>query len=319
MFFAAADLRLFGLKAFLITVFFAYILCVLVAGILRNMPIFNKTRPEILLQNDFLDAMKKISGGDFNIILDVKKYRFHSNIAKAINEMAKNLGSLETMRQDFISNVSHEIQSPLTSITGFAALLKDENIPLKDRKHYIEIIETESKRLSNLSDSLLKLSALETADKFSIGAFRLDKQIEDIVLLLEPQWAKKNINISADLAQIHIFANELLLAQVWTNILHNAIKFTPENGEIKISVEKIDNQISCKISDTGIGIEPKDQIRIFERFYKADKARNSKSGGNGLGLSIVKKIVELHKGQITINSEIGKGAQVCIILKDEQQ
>jgi signal transduction histidine kinase len=222
---------------------------------------------------------------------------------------------MEKMRQDFISNVSHEIQSPLTSIRGFAALLKEDALTPERKNHYVEIIETESRRLSSLSDNLLRLSSLESSDAaLSKSEYRLDRQIENAALTLEPQWRAKDITMDAELEKMALCADEGLMSEVWVNLLHNAVKFTPRHGKIMIALRPDDGEIHCKISDTGPGIAPEDQMRIFERFYKADKARDRSLGGNGLGLSIVKKIVELHGGRVEVTSELQKGTDVNIYL-----
>jgi signal transduction histidine kinase len=255
------------------------------------------------------NALGQIANGNFGVLINMEEVSpQHHYVAKAINDMAQSLGTLETMRQDFISNVSHEIQSPLTSIGGFAALLKKADLSDKERQRYAEIIESESKRLSSLSDNLLKLSSLDSNKiPLALQDFRLDKQLENITLTLEPQWAAKNLTLEADLQKQTICGDESLLSQVWVNLLHNAIKFTPNGGQINIALSSDNAVITVKISDTGIGISPSDKIHIFERFYKADKARDRSLGGNGLGLSLVKKIVELHGGNISVESEPGKG------------
>ena len=270
------------------------------------------------IASTLMDAIDQISHGNFEILINMDEIGpQHHEVAEAINDMAKNLGTLETMRQEFISNVSHEIQSPLTSIGGFAALLQKDGLPADERRHYAEIIAAESKRLSSLSENLLKLSSLES-NKIPLSKkdFRLDKQLENIALTLEPQWSEKNIELEADLQKVNICGDEDLLSQAWVNLLHNAIKFTPENGRINISLSINGEAVAVKISDTGAGIAPDDQIHIFERFYKADKARDRSLGGNGLGLSLVKRIVEMHGGSVTVESEIGKGTVFEVILNN---
>lgn len=258
-----------------------------------------------------LNAFKQVSHGNFNIFVESNPNDPHSEIVDAFNEMVKNLGSLETMRQDFISNVSHEIQSPLTSIKGFAALLKNDDLLPEERRRYAEIIEAESQRLSSLSDNLLKLSVLDNEKKpLNIRKYRLDLQLQSVALMLEPQWSAKNITLEADLEKTTINGDEELLSQVWVNLLHNAIKFTPDGGSIKITA---DNE-KVTISDTGCGIGKEDLPHIFERFYKADKARDRSLGGNGLGLALVKKIIDLHGFSIDVESEENKGTQFTIRL-----
>lgn len=293
----------------------AIVLLILVQGFLLIVTGHLQKEHNNGIQSQLTDALQQISQGNFDILLDPTERHMNHELAEAINDMAKKLGTLETMRQDFISNVSHEIQSPLTSIGGFAALLKQEDLPVPQRRRYAEIIAAESKRLSRLSDHLLKLSTLDdNSISLDKKAFRLDKQLESVILTLEPQWSVKNIALAADLQKCSIEADEALLSQVWINLLHNAIKFTPENGQIYIVLDTKDGCGEIKLSDTGVGIAPDDQIHIFERFFKADKARDRSLGGNGLGLSIVKRIVELHDGDISVQSEVGKGTTFCITL-----
>lgn len=268
------------------------------------------------MQSQILNAMTRIAQGDFDVFIEPWDDSIHHNdMVDGINKIAKELGSMEQLRQDFISNVSHEIQSPLTSISGFAALLRNNTLTVEQKDHYLGIIETESKRLSALSDNLLKLSALETGgEPLSIIEFRLDKQLEEIALMLEPQWNAKHITLEMDLERLTIQGDEGLLSQVWVNLLHNAVKFTPEDGLIRVVLKSDPINVYCRITDTGIGIAPEDQIHIFERFYKVDKSRGRALGGNGLGLSLAKKIVELHGGQITPQSESGRGTTFAITL-----
>ena len=263
--------------------------------------------------SQLLNAMTRIAQGDFDVFITTRDDIIYDDIARGINKIAKELGSMEQLRQDFISNVSHEIQSPLTSIRGFAALLKNDALTTEQKNHYLDIIEAESKRLSSLSDNLLKLSALETgSEPLFLKEYRLDRQLENIALMMEPQWRGKNITMEAELEKLTIQGDEDLLSQVWINLLHNAIKFTPEGGIIRILLRAGNNEACCQISDTGIGIAPEDMVHIFERFYKVDKTRDRALGGNGLGLSLAKKIVELHGGHIIPQSTLGKGSTFTV-------
>ncbi|RII33771.1 HAMP domain-containing sensor histidine kinase [Clostridium chromiireducens] len=274
---------------------------------------FDLSRFQIL--SGAIEAMNKIASGDFNVLVKTNELDPFNEVADNFNKMAKELGSLEKLRQDFISDVSHEIQSPLTSISGFAALLKKGNLSESQISHYANIIEVESKRLSKLSENLLRLSNLEAEDNnLNLKKYQINKQIESILLMLEPQWSAKNITLDVSLDETIISGDEALLSQVFINLINNAIKFTPENGNIGVKLSSNEDGIQCEISDTGIGISPEDQPRIFERFYKADKARDRSLGGNGLGLSIVKKIVDLHGGKISLTSEIGKGTKFTVFL-----
>jgi two-component system, OmpR family, phosphate regulon sensor histidine kinase PhoR len=264
-------------------------------------------------------AMEQIARGDFSVRLD-NELGEHENqllgsLVKSVNHMAVELDQMEQMRQEFISNVSHEIQSPLTSIRGFAQALRSEDLSPEDRRHYLSIIENESTRLSRITENLLRLAALEAEHvKFEPLPYRLDKQVRSLILACEPQWTDKNIEMDAALEEVTFTGDEDLLSQVWINLIHNSIKFTPAGGKIWVSLCPQEAWIEFKISDTGIGIAAEDQERIFERFYKADASRTSAGGGSGLGLSIARKIVEMHKGTIGVESQPGAGAAFTVHL-----
>lgn len=264
------------------------------------------------------EVFRQIGKGNFNVRLnrDPRRKLGHLEVlVDSVNEMTEKLKEMEAMRQEFISNVSHEIQSPLTSIRGFAQALGGESLTEEERRHYLRIIEMESTRLSRLSDNLLKLSSLESDfHRFQPSDFRLDKQLRNLVLACEPQWLEKGIEMELELTPATIRADEEMLSQVWVNLIHNSIKFTPSGGTITISLQLSPAEASVRIADTGIGITAEEQERIFERFYKADKSRNRESGGSGLGLSIVKKIVDTHKGTVKVQSSPGAGTQFTVTL-----
>lgn len=273
-------------------------------------------RKELAVWNAMLQAIRRISKGDFSVQVEEenisKEYR---EFARSINEMAGELGRMETMRQDFISNVSHELQSPLTSIRGFTEALRNPDINQDQRTHYLDIIERESRRLSQISDNLLKLSALDMdRSAFETGRFRLDRQLRSIVLSCEPQWSAKELQIDLDLQEAEIEAAEDLLSQVWINLLHNSIKFTPDGGTVNLKLVAKGNHAVVTVTDTGIGIDETDLPRLFERFYKADRSRNRNEGGSGLGLSIVRKIIDIHRGDISVRSKPGEGTEFVINL-----
>jgi two-component system, OmpR family, phosphate regulon sensor histidine kinase PhoR len=273
--------------------------------------------PEMKIFGPIIEALDKIAKGDFSIRVDNKlvDHEIAGELADKVNKMALELDQMETMRQEFISNVSHEIQSPLTSIRGFAQALENDQLSAEERRHYLDIIKSESTRLSRITEDLLRMAALETDKvKFEPKAYRLDKQIRNLILACEPQWMEKSINMDVSLAELEIIADEDLLSQVWSNLIHNSIKFTPQAGSIKMTLCLSGDQVEFKISDTGMGISEEDQARIFERFYKADPSRTSSGGGSGLGLSIVKKILEMHKGRITVESKAGAGTTFTICL-----
>jgi len=272
--------------------------------------------------HSIIDAMRRMARGDFNVKLHLKMPEDNQfgEIVQTFNDMAEQLGAMEKMRQEFISNVSHEIQSPLTSISGFARALRNERLSEEERAHYLDIIETECMRLSRLSDNLLKLTSLESEHHpFDRRRYRLDKQLRSVVLTCEPQWLDKSIDVEVNLEEVEVDADPELMNQVWGNLIQNSIKFTPPGGTIRVRLRLENGEAAVRISDTGIGIGEEDLPHIFERFYKADKSRNRAGGGSGLGLSIVKKIVDLHHGAIDVRSKPGEGTEFTIRLPAEPQ
>ncbi|MEQ3591933.1 envelope stress sensor histidine kinase HitS [Bacillus albus] len=262
-----------------------------------------------------IEPIQKIAKGDFSVkIRNEEKYDGEIGVlVKSINDMTDELNAMEKMRQEFVSNVSHEIQSPLTSIKGFARALQDDNLSEEKRKHYLTIIETETTRLSKLSQNLLKLTLLESEEYTPEKAtYRLDQQLKQIVLNSEPLWAEKEIELDLDLDKVHITADQESMSQVWINLIHNSIKFTPNGGTITIQLKEQVKLIEVRIRDTGIGISEEQKQHIFERFFKADSSRNRAYGGSGLGLAIVKKVVDLHQGEIKVESIEGHGAEFSV-------
>lgn len=281
---------------------------------------FAESRQRAFWQS-LIDAIRQMAKGNFSVRVDagmVNEPRANHpfrQLVHSINDMAQELAQVERMRQEFISNVSHEIQSPLTAILGFVEALKSGELTQEHRQHYLNIIETEGRRLSRLSDNLLKLTSLESGSHpFHPEPFRLDKQIRDVVLLLEPLWMKKDIQIELSLQSTDVLADKDLLNQVWINLLTNAIKFTDTQGDLLISLEVRDKRLVVCFKDSGIGMTEEDQRRVFERFYKADKARQRSVSGSGLGLTIVKRITDMHQGEIEVDSRLGVGTTFTVRL-----
>lgn len=277
-------------------------------------------RPEaraMQLVNALTDAMSRMGKGDFNVNVEVNpRYAGqYYEVVKNFKQMAADLGQIEDMRQQFVANVSHEIQSPLTSIKGFAQALKSDRLSETQRKHYLDIIEAESERLSRLSDNLLKLTTLESKrPPYQPRTYKLDKQLRQVVLAAEPQWQAKRLELDIRLSECELEADEELLRQVWVNLLHNAIKFTPEGGVLGLSLAVTGGSAVVHVEDTGPGVPPEHLPRLFERFYKADKSRNRAAGGSGLGLSIVQRIVQMHHGEVSIANRLVAGTRVTVEL-----
>ncbi|MFC5404818.1 sensor histidine kinase [Cohnella soli] len=261
-------------------------------------------------------AAERMAKGEFNIELKWAKRKDElGQLAQSINGMANQVGQLETMRQNFVSNVSHEIQSPLTSISGFSKALQQSGLSEEEKNRYLAIIQNESERLSRLSDNLLKLASLDSQHHpFEPRVYDLDEQLRKAVVACEPQWSAKAIEWKLHLPLTKIAADEDQLNQVWFNLLGNAIKFTPEGGKIGIRIVQRSELIEVFISDTGIGIPVAERSKVFERFYKVDPSHNKMKAGNGLGLAIVQKIVARHQGSVVLGDSPGGGTTVCVTL-----
>lgn len=279
---------------------------------------------EHVFWTELIEAIRRISRGDFHVNIEQsfgepngrqrKKHPLHQ-LVDSINDMAANLKAMEELRQEFISNVSHEIGTPLTSIRGFARALKDDRLDPEQRQRYLTVIEEECARLSKLSDNLLKLAVLDSdRHPFHPAPYRLDKQLTAVILACEPQWEAKNIDMDVDAEAVDIVADEMLMSQVWVNLVHNAVKFTPEGGKISVFLARKGDRAVVRVADTGPGIADADLPRIFERFYKADKSRTRSAGGSGLGLSIAQKIADMHRGSISVRSRPGEGTEFTVAL-----
>ena len=258
-------------------------------------------------------ATKEIASGNFNVRLVPSRAIEINQLALSFNEMAKELASIETLRSDFVSNISHEFKTPIASIKGFAKRLKKNDLTKEQRDEYLDIIITESERLTKLSSNILLLSKLEGSERTTDrNGFFLDEQIRKTLLLLEPQLKRKNLAVDVGLKEVRIVANEEIFQALWVNLLGNAIKFSPEGGTIGVMLDLDGENAIISISDMGAGIDEETQKHIFEKFYQGDRSRATE--GNGLGLALVKRILELEHGEITVVSAINKGACFTVSL-----
>lgn len=267
----------------------------------------------------FTDATKEIASGNYDLAMPENRCDEIGTLAKSFRKMAKKLRNSEQMRQEFVSNVSHEFQSPLSSIQGFSKTLQTNDLTKSEQTHYLEIIESESRRMSSLCKQLLMLASLDKDDlTLRKQPFDLGKQIKDIIFMLEWRWRTKELAVEMDVPNIQIHGDENLLYQVWMNLFTNSIKFTESGGTIAFAAEELETEWRISISDMGIGIPENEIKKIFDRFHKVDTARNRNVNGSGLGLSIVKKVVDLHGGAITVDSELEKGTTFSIYLPKQQ-
>lgn len=260
-------------------------------------------------------ATRRMAKGDFSVSLTTRRSDEIGQLTRSFNVMARELGMLEETRKRFVSDVSHEIQSPLTSIKGFTQALKTKQLDEATRIRLLDIIEAESERLSRLSGDLLQLSTLDYEHlQLSPHRFALDEQLRRAVISFEPQWSAKGLAIKLELPPMIIEGDEDRISQIWHNLLSNSIKYSGSGGSITVSASMTGEHVQVKITDTGAGIPEEELHHIFKPFYKVDKSRERKAGGSGLGLSIVKRIVDLHQGQIEVNSILGEGTSVSVQL-----
>lgn len=267
---------------------------------------------------EFSEAARQVASGDFSVYLaphHTADKATHLDVLFAdFNKMVEELGSIETLKTDFFSNVSHEMKTPLAVIQNHAYLLKKEGISEEERTEYAEAILGSTRRLSNLITNMLKLNKLE---KQTIAPFPqeydLCEQLCQCVLQFEDAWEQKEIEFEVDMEEERmILADEGLLELVWTNLLSNGIKFTSRGGRICLRQRTEDNRIFVSVEDTGCGMDEETRKHIFDKFYQGDTSHFTE--GNGLGLALVQRILELCDGSISVESEPGRGTVFTVEL-----
>jgi signal transduction histidine kinase len=258
-------------------------------------------------------ATQKVAEGDYSVRVEIRGIHELEELAGSFNKMAHELSGIETLRRDFINNFSHEFKTPIVSIRGFAKLLKEGKLSDDEKQDYLEIIITESERLAELSTNILNLSKYEAIEIITEKApFKLDEQIRRAIAITEPKWSAKNIEMNIGLDEVEFNGNENLTQQIWINLLDNAIKFSKNGGNIGITLMDSRETIRFSIQDDGAGMTEEIRQRIFDKFFQGDKSHTK--AGNGLGLAMVKRIVELNGGTITIESEVNKGSTFTVTL-----
>ncbi len=258
-------------------------------------------------------ASKAVANGDFSQRLEPPREKEIAELCDSFNEMVDKLGANELLARDFVSNVSHQFRTPLSSIHGYAQLLEDETLLEDEKKEYIEVIKEKSISLSHLINDVLELSRLE---HLSAGLekelFSMDEQLRKCILSMEDHLAEKNIEVVLDLQAVNYLGCKDLIGEVWNNLLENAIKFSVEGGTICVKIESDFVKIVVSVRDNGIGMSNETKTRMFERFYRGKEAQGV--GGCGLGMSMVKSIIQKHGGEINVQSELGKGSDIVIVL-----
>ena len=266
---------------------------------------------------DIAKAINEVANGDFSVYVPTihtpERLDYLDIMIVDFNKMVEELGSIETLKTDFFSNVSHEIKTPISVIQNTSELLKKSYLKEEDMCQ-VDVIYNASKKLSSLVTNILKLNRLEKQKiKAQLKKYDLSRQLCDCVLLYEEQWDKKNIDLELDIEDsVYISSDEELVDHVWTNIISNAIKFTPDGGKIVIKEESYKDRVDVTITDSGVGMS-EDTIRhIFDKFYQGDSSHATE--GNGLGLALVSRILQLVDGEISVESKIGEGTSFKVSL-----
>ena len=259
----------------------------------------------------YLNALQKVAEGDFSIRIEDSKPFANLGIAKNFNHMVSQLDSVETLRENFVSDFSHEFKTPIVSISGFAKLLKDPSLSQEQRNEFLDVIIDESNRLVELSESVLLLNRLDSQE-VTKEQYLLDEQIRQCVLMFQQQCENKGIELDVELEPIKLNSNYKLLSQVIVNLLSNAVKFTDRGGKITVKCRSMGLNAVIEVHDTGCGMDEDIKANIFNKFFQGDKSHTT--SGNGLGLSIVKKIVELLDGTVFVDSKLGEGSTFTILL-----
>lgn len=256
--------------------------------------------------NKHINCMNQLASGDFKVRLEfggfLSKHPTFNELTHSFNTMAEELESTEMLRSDFINNFSHEFKTPIVSIAGFAKLLKRSNLTEEEKKEYLDVIEEESLRLSQMATNVMNLTKVENQSILTdISTYNISEQLRACLLLLESKWSKKHLELELDFDEHTISANEELMKEVWINLIDNAVKFSPEYSTIRLNISEHDEHLAISITNTGATIPKSKQSKIFNKFYQADESHSSE--GNGIGLAIVSKIISLHSGSISVQSK----------------
>jgi signal transduction histidine kinase len=272
--------------------------------------------------NKIIQAAEKIMNGDLSVRIE-KEHSVDPNngfnvIIDYFNRMTEELSGMETLRTDFIANVSHELKTPLAVMQNYGTLLQNPQLPEAERMEYAKAIIDASRNMAGMISNILKLNKLENQNIYpDTKTYNLGEQLCECLLGFEDVWEKKGIEIEADVEeQVLVKADPELLTLVWNNLFSNAIKFTDPGGKVKVTLNAQNAEAVVRISDTGCGISPELGKHIFEKFYQGDTSHVTK--GNGLGLALVKRVMDITKGDIQVSSEVGKGSTFTVRLRRER-
>ena len=264
-----------------------------------------------------LAATERIASGDFNVRLAVlhkyEQYNEYDLVMENLNLLAAELGKSEMLKSDFVSNISHEIKTPLAVIRSYAELLHDGDLDPETRTKYLDSLVSASDRLSALITNILKLTKLEKRElRAELATFSLTDSLTETILCYEELIESKGLELECDLDDVVVTSSESYLEIVWHNLISNAIKFTEPGGVISISLKTSGDRAVVRVRDTGCGISRDSGARIFEKFYQGDTSHATE--GNGLGLALVKRVIDILGGEISVESEEGVGSEFAITL-----
>ena len=264
------------------------------------------------------EATSRVAGGDFSVYVPTvhtqDRWDYLDVMIVDFNKMVEELGSIETLKTDFVSNVSHEMKTPIAIIKNYAELLRLESLTEEQKEEYARNIEDAAVRLSTLISNILKLNKLENQRITpEVEAYDVCRQVCDCILQFENAWEEKEIELETDMEDsAFVEADESLLELVWNNLISNAVKFTPPGGTIMVKQSSQEDTVTVSVSDTGCGMDAESMKHIFDKFYQADTSHSRE--GNGLGLALVKRVLELLDGGIRVESEPGKGSTFSVTL-----
>ncbi len=252
--------------------------------------------------NEFLGGMRQVSDGDYSVRLTPRGPRILRNIYNQFNSMVQELNSVEILQSNFVNNFSHEFKTPIVSIQGFAKMLKRSDLDNDERNEYLDIIISESERLTNLSENVLALTKLENQTIITNKKeYNVSEQMRQVIAMMYGKYPEKNIEFQFDCDEFYIYGNEEMIQQIWINLIDNAMKFSKQDGIVKANIKMNNNETIVSISNEGETIPYAELDHIFNKFYQCDKSHTT--AGNGLGLAIAKRIAELHNARIDVESQ----------------
>lgn len=265
-----------------------------------------------------MQATQSVAEGDYTVRVDMRGARGEvAEYIRSFNKMAEELSSVALLRMDFVNTFSHEFKTPLISIRGFAKLLQNDDLTSEQRRTYTDTVVQQSERLAAMSTHVLELARYENTEIVSDKTlYSLDEQLRRCVRQQEREWLKKSLTVEGDLDPVDYYGNEELVEHIWSNLLSNAIRFTPAGGQITVVLRRGEGEVTVSVSDTGIGMDEETQRHIFDRFYRAAPYPDDR--GNGLGLSIVRRVVTLCGGRVTVFSRPGNGSTFTVTLPAEE-